>query len=262
MVQKNLIIGICGELDEENIIKDLEKIIKSLPQDPKRPRDLKAPSISPSVFGFINKPGQVQAHLLFLFPGVPKRDDDYWKLSLLSDIIGGEGSLLYRKLREEKGLAYAVGFYESSRWKAGLLSGYMGCDSKRAVEAIDTSLDIFSELRHTIPKDLFDLKKRDKLNGFIFNVEKISDLVDIYCRVYLRGDDLNILSKVQDIYMNITKGELEEISKRYLDTRRVQIFMVADGNTQISTPKAQPLFKAIENLSLKKGIRFMNIPLR
>ncbi len=262
MVQKNLVIGICGELDEDNMIKDLEKIIRSLPHNPKRPRELKPPSLTPSVFGFINKPGQVQAHLFFLFPGVPKKDDDYWRLSLLSDIIGGGGSLLYRRLREEKGLAYAVGFYESSRWEAGLLSGYIGCDSKRAVEAIDTSLDIFSELRHTISQDLFDLKKRDKLNGFIFNVEKISDLIDIYCRTYIRGDDLNILSKVQDIYMNITKGELEEISKRYLDTRRVQIFIVADGNTRISTPKDQPLFKAIENLSLKKGIRFMNIPLR
>ena len=94
-------------------------------------------------------------------------------------------------------------------------------------------------------------------------MEKISDLVDIYCRLYLRGEDLDMLSKVQDIYFSITDDELEGLARKYLDLSKAQIFMVADGDIPI--PKkggTTTLYNVLRGFSFKLGMKFIDIPLR
>ena len=85
-----------------------------------------------------------QAQLVWLTPGVPVRSGDYHALRLFAEILGGGmASRLFQRVREERGLCYAVDAYCTSYEDVGVLGVYAGtsaADAKPAAELIVETL--------------------------------------------------------------------------------------------------------------------------
>jgi predicted Zn-dependent peptidase len=256
-VPSNMVVAISGDIEKNLALKGLENFFQSLPQNQAPGRKIKDPDETPPVLALIHKPGQVQSQVIMGLPGVKRTHPAYWKLSLLMDILGGDESLIYRRLRDDLGLSYATWFYQTYRWKAGMLIGYIGCKGDRTSEAINETVKIMDLLKKDVPKEDFEQKRLEALNSFVFNVDSPSELVETYSHYYLRNEPLDTLERIQDAFINAKREELKNLAKEFLDPEKLQIFVVGDKNTRV---KKKDGTKVTLEENLKTLAKILNLP--
>jgi predicted Zn-dependent peptidase len=263
-VPGNMTVAIAGDIDRDKIIAGLKKFFQAFPETKAPQRKLKDPAVTSPVLALINKPGQVQSQIILSLPGNKRTHPDYWKTSLLMNIFGGNDSLMYKRLRDDLGLVYSAGFFQTYKWRAGQLLGYIGCKGDQTGAAIIETLKIMDALRKDIPETELELKRLDALNSFVFNVDTKSELVDVYGRYHLRKEPLDTLERIQDAYMRTTKEELHRIAGELLDPRKIQIFVVGDKNINVTSPdgKTVTLEEDLKTLAHKLDLPFQEIKLR
>jgi predicted Zn-dependent peptidase len=264
MVPSNIVAAVAGDIDTSAVEAGLEKLLKSLPQTAAPERKLAEPAKTPPVLALIHKPGQVQSQIMLSLPSVKRMHPDYWKISLLTSIFGGDGSMVYKRLRDDLGLVYSAGFYETYKWSAGVLYGYIGCKGDQSIAAIDETLKIMKKLGQNVPRKDLDQKRLDALNSFVFNVDTPADLVDVYARYYMRNEPLDTLEKIQDAFFSANKEELQRLAAEYLNPDNVQIFLVGDKNIKVkgNGGKASTLENGLKDLADSYGLPFVELELR
>ncbi len=88
-----------------------------------------------------------QTHLCLGVKTFDRYDERHFVLDLLNAVLGeGMSSRLFRKIREEMGLAYYVGSANYEMADTGLWFAQAGVDNKRAEEAIKAILEEFQKL--------------------------------------------------------------------------------------------------------------------
>lgn len=258
-VPSNMVAAVSGDIPKQRVMDGLGRLLKALPQTKAPVRQLDEPLDSGPVITLIHKPGQVQSQVILTLPSVKRTHPDYWKASLLMNIFGGNDSLMYTRLRDDLGLVYSAGFYQTYKWNAGMLFGYIGCKGAQTRSAISETLNLMKSVREDIPEEELELKRLDALNSFVFNVDSKMELVQVYSRYYMRKEPLDTLEKIQDAFFQADRRELRKIAKQLLDPNNIQIVVVADKLTQVKT-KAGHLVTLEEDL--KVFAESFNIPFR
>ncbi len=263
-VPSNIVATVAGDIDKKDVISGLERFFKVLPQTPAPVRKLADPVETPPVLVLIHKPGQVQSQIALSLPSVKRTHPDYWKINLLMSIFGGNDSLMYTRLRDNLGLVYSAGFFETYKWSAGMLVGYIGCKGDKTVPAIAETINIMKSLQQNIPPKELEQKRLDALNSFVFNVDSPADLVEVYGRYYLRHEPLDTLGKIQDAFFNAGRDDLQRLAREYLDPQKIQVFVVGDKLTKVITASGQELTleKHLMQLAESLGLPYREIALR
>ena len=263
-VPGNMTAAIAGDIDKQQVIAGLSRFFKGFPHSRAPERNLSDPVSNTPVLALINKSGQVQSQIVLSLPSKKRTHPDYWKTGLLINIFGGNDSLMYKRLRDELGLVYSAGFFQTYKWRAGQLLGYIGCKADQTAAAIIETLKIMEKLRHEIPQGELELKRLDALNSFVFNVDSKSELVDVYGRYYLRNEPLDTLDRIQDAYMRATKDELHRLAAELLTPKKIQIFVVADKSTNVRSADGQQttLEDDLKVLADKLNLPFRELALR
>ena len=122
-VAENMVIAVSGDISRPAVEGGIKKLLATLPVGPAPSRDIEPPQSTPAVLTLIHKPGQVQSQVVMALPGIQRTAPDFWKLRLLTDLFGGSDSLMYTRLRDDLGLVYSAGFFETYKWSAGSLIG-------------------------------------------------------------------------------------------------------------------------------------------
>ncbi|MBN2124401.1 MAG: insulinase family protein [Deltaproteobacteria bacterium] len=260
----NMVAAVAGDIDLADAVKDLGGLFEALDRGRVPGRQLDDPPGTPPVLALIHKPGQVQSQVTLALPGVERTDPDYWKISLLANIFGGSDSLLYTRLRDDLGLVYAAYFYETYKWKAGMLLGTIGCKADKTGEALRETVKLMKALGEDVPEKNVEQKRLDVLNSFVFNVDTPAALVEVYGRYHMRGEPLDTLERIQGAYMGATREELRGLAGRFLNPQRLQIFVVADKTTrvQVKGEESVTLDEALKALAVDLGLDYREIPLR
>jgi zinc protease len=258
-VPANMVAAVSGDIDKEQIIDGLGRLFKALPRTAAPVRKLDDPPDTGPVINLVHKPGQVQSQVILTLPSVKRSHPDYWKASLLMNIFGGNDSLMYTRLRDDLGLVYSAGFYQTYKWNAGMLFGYIGCKGDQTRAAISETLNLMKLLQAEVPEKELEQKRLDALNSFVFNVDTKAELVQVYGRYDMRNEPLDTLEKIQDAFFQADRKELHRIAKRLLDAGSVQIVVVADKLTKVKTQDGQQI--TLEE-DLKVFAKSLGIPLR
>jgi len=263
-VPTNIVVAVAGDIGRDAVRESLGRLIDALPQGTAPQRQVAAPAATPPVVTLIHKPGQVQSTVVAMLPGLTRFQPEYWKLNLLMSVFGGSDSLMYTRLRDDLGYVYTAGFYQTAKWKAGLLIGIIGCKGDKAQDSILETIAIMNSLRRDIPGYELELKRLDALNSFVFNVDTKADLVQAYSRYAMRQEPLDTLERIQEAYISATQEELRSIAQKLLDPKIIQIHVVADKTIPIQ--KADGLNVTLEqdlrNMAQTLGLPFREIELR
>ncbi|MBW1797169.1 MAG: insulinase family protein [Deltaproteobacteria bacterium] len=264
VMPSNMVAAVAGDIDKTDAIKGLEKLFRALPKGKAPERRLEDPKKTPPVLAFINKPGQVQSQVGMMLASVKRTNPDYWKMRLLMDIFGGSDSLMYTRLRADLGLVYSAWFYETYKWRAGMLIGYIGCKGEKTARAIEETVKIMHSVRKNVPSNDLEQKRLDALNSFVFNVDTPDALVNAYGRYYMRKEPLNTLEMIQDAYITARREELESLAKKFLDPQKLQIFVVGDKTTRVQKEDGSEvtLEEDIKRLAKKLDLPYREIELR
>jgi len=263
-VPANMVVAVSGDIQLDPLRHALERFLAGLPAGEPPPRRVAAPSTAPPAVALIHKPGQVQSNVVALLPGLTRADPTYWNLNLLMSVFGGNDSLMYTRLRDDLGYVYSAGFYQTAKWQAGLLLGVIGCKGDKAGDAILETINIMKALHQGVPHRELELKRLDTLNSFVFNVDTTAELVQAYSRYALRGEPLDTLSRIQDAFFTSRPDELQDLARRWLDPRKIQMVVVADKTIPVSKADGRtiPLEDDLKMLSQILGLSFQEIPLR
>lgn len=263
-IPSNIVAAVSGDITFKEATAGLKKFLEALPQGRSPERNLNDPKETPPVLTLIPKPGQVQSQIALLLPSVKRTHPDFWKIHLLMDIFGGKDSLMYTRLRDDLGLVYSAGFFQTYKWKAGALIGYIGCKGDKTSTAIMETLKIMDSIRKNVPEKDLELKRLDALNSFVFNVDTPAQLVEVYSRYYMRGEPLNTLEKIQDAYRHATREELRELAVQFFDSSKIQIFIVADKMIRVKTKDGteRTVQEDLKSLAKRIGLPYREIALR
>ena len=117
------VLGLCGDVDLEAIVRMLEALLPSgrrparmpklpggAPRYPKRPAKRRVVRV------------REQAHVVLAFPGLTLDDPRVWPLDVLTGILGGQAGRLFEALRERRGLVYGVSVSSAEGLDAGHLA--------------------------------------------------------------------------------------------------------------------------------------------
>jgi len=263
-VPSNMVAAISGDIAKEEATGGLRKLFQALPKGRPPERGLREPKKTPPVIALIPKPGQVQSQVMLALRGAKRSDPDFWKTRLLMDVFGGSDSLMYTRLRDDLGLVYSAGFFQTYKWNAGVLLGYIGCKGDRTSTSLRETVNIMRSLSNQVPQEDLELKRLDALNSFVFNVDTPAELVQTYARYHLRGEPLDTLERIQDAYLGATKQKLEELAVRFLDPNELQIFIVGDKTTPVKNRHgtAMTLEQDLRALAEDLGLPYREIELR
>jgi predicted Zn-dependent peptidase len=171
---------------------------------------------------------------------------------------------MYTRLRDDLGLVYSAGFFQTYKWNAGLLLGFIGCKGDKTSTSIEETLKIMTALRENIPQRDLSLKRLDALNSFVFNVDTPAELVEVYGLYHMRNEPLDTLERIQDAYLQATRDELRDIAVTLLDPGKIQIFIVADKMIPVRKEDGAELTleEDLKSLAKRLGLPYREIPLR
>jgi predicted Zn-dependent peptidase len=264
VVPSNMVVALAGDIGRDDARESLARFFKDLPDGRAPERQVPAPPATPPGVTLIHKPGQVQSKIVAVLPGVRRVDPEFWKLNLLMNIFGGSDSLLYTRLRDDLGIVYSAGFYQSARWEAGLLVGVIGCKGDQAAEAMLETVRIMNRLQAEVPAEELKQKRLDALNSFVFNVDTQAELVRAYSRYTLRQEPLDTLERIQAAYVSARADELQRLSDRFLRPQRLQINIVADKTIPIRKGDGITLSlgENLKAMATALGLPFEEIELR
>lgn len=157
-----------------------------------------------------------QLHVSLGFEGVEMGNDDQYPLVLLSNVLGGgASSILFQKIREEKGICYSIYSYMSSFNNTGAVSIYTGLNPIYTEEAIDLIQKVVNNFsKEGINKEKL-IKSKEQLKGsYILGLESTST------RMFNNGKSVLFLNRVNDpdIIMKkidkITEDKLQEVMSK------------------------------------------------
>lgn len=214
-IPENSVISICGNFD----INKLEKLINKYfgnwsSGENKNITCYSKPKIENNHL-FKNKNIE-QLHISLGFEGLELGNDDIYPLVLLSNVLGGgASSVLFQKIREEKGLCYSIYSYMSSFNKTGSVSIYTGLNPTYTEDTISLIKQVVNDFsKKGINKEKL-IKSKEQLKGsYILGLESTST------RMFNNGKSVLFLNRINDpeIIMKkidkITEDKLQEVMTR------------------------------------------------
>lgn len=213
-IPENSVISIAGKFDMNTIGKLVEKYFGNWSSNIKKITKYSSPAILNN--NLHRKKNIEQLHIGLGIPGVPAGHDDTYSLLLLCNMFGGgASSVLFQKIREEKGLCYSIYSYSSAFQNTGVVSIYTGLNPAYAHEALNlicSELEAFST--NELSKEKVEKSKEQLKGSYVLGLESTSS------RMFSNGKSalfLNRINKPSDVIQkinNITMDRLHDVMKR------------------------------------------------
>ena len=171
-----------------------------------------------------------QAHFAFGFPTVERDHKDVAATQVLNAVLGGGmSSRLFKRVREELGLAYSVYSYSSHYEETGVFTVYAGVNPKKAENAAEAICGVLKEfLEKGVKEDEF-LRGREQLRaGNIYSQENTSSQMLLYGKEMLyRGRVYDFERRMAEISA-LTLDDVLRASKENIDFSKIGVASVGN----------------------------------
>jgi len=227
-VPNNAVLVIAGDFDTEKTKKMVSDYFGPIPRGAEIKRNIVVEDpITTTIKANYHDPNiQIPAILLaYRTPGQAKRDA--YVINMISTYLSdGESSKLYKKLVDEKKIALQIFSVPidaedySSYIVGGLPVGENSIqDIKNEIDAeiVKVQSELISE------KDYQKLQNKFE-NNFVNANSSIAGIANSLAENYMLRDNTNLINTEIDIYRSITREEIMEVAKKYLNVnQRVEL---------------------------------------
>jgi predicted Zn-dependent peptidase len=207
----HIVVSAAGNIDHSHIVDLVGPAFSVVPSSETFPS-----RVTPSANAGITTQHRdlEQVHICLTTPGIAITDSRRYAFSMLNTIFGGNmSSRLFQKVREHRGLAYAVYSFVSSYEDTGMFGAYAGVQPDKAAEAVAVIVEEMRDMtrRPIDTADLYDAKNYTKGNLLL-----ASESVDNQM-VRLAQNDINFgrhipMQEVIDQLEAVTAAEVQEIA--------------------------------------------------
>lgn len=235
---RNLVIAAAGNVDHARLV---EMALRAFPEsDTGAAADTSAhahtgqgPAPAPAAPILIERKKELeQAHLIIAAPWPAARNEERFAGSLLASIIGGgTSSRLWQSIREDRGLAYAVGAGASAFTDAGVFTIYAGTSPAQLDEVIDLSLaELRRVVRESVGEDELRLVKDQAVSSILLSLESSSMRAGTLARQeivhghYISPDE--IIRRLEAV----TPEDLQQVARAYFTSNTLALAALGDLN--------------------------------
>lgn len=169
--------------------------------------------------------GVKQTHICIGFPGVMYTDKRRTHaLALASYLGGGMSSVLFQRIREQKGLAYSVYSYHDSYRDAGIFGSYLATDSKGAQQSMAIIFDECNKLKkQKLPKIKLEQIQAQLKGNLTLGMESTSARMNRLARQELvLGEYRSLDDTLKDIE-KLKSADIMEIANQIFDLSKVAV---------------------------------------
>tara|TARA_Y100000815_G_scaffold70193_1_gene59107 strand:+ start:1701 stop:3020 length:1320 start_codon:yes stop_codon:yes gene_type:complete len=220
-VPNNAVLVVAGDIDKAEVKKMIKKYFGPIPRGEEITRDLpKEEPITEAIKGTaydsnIQIPAVIAAYRTPSF-----KERDAYVLDMISSYLsGGKSSVLYKKMVDEQKQALAVQAVNISQEDYGV---YALFGLPLGEVSLDTLVAEMDEEIVKIQTELISERDYQKLqnqfeNDFVSSNSSISGIANSLARYYMLYDDVNLINNEIDIYRSITREEMRDVAKKYLN---------------------------------------------
>lgn len=230
-VPSNVVIAMAGAISFEEAARLTDKYFNGFKRSGGAIDRTTAKRANPSQLHKIKDIEQV--HMCLGFPSV-RYDSRYANEVALTSIVlgGGMSSRLFQKIREEKGLAYAVYSYPSAYRSSGLFTIYAAVNPQSSKPAAELIIKEIKQLTDKgIAPDEFERGKEQLKSSLIFGQESTSALMNAYGKYMMfTGKVLSIEKKIKSIN-EMTLDSVNDIIKRVFDFEKFSASYIGREDT-------------------------------
>ncbi len=230
---ENIVVSFAGNIDI-SLAEDLtERYFGQMTRTEFPVREKRILKVNGNLFK--KKPIE-QAHFAFGFPTVERENAALPATQVMNAILGGGmSSRLFKKVREELGLAYSVYSYTSHYEETGLFTVYAGVNPKKAREASAAVIDVLRKFKDEGVTEEEFLRGREQLkSGNIFSQENTSSQMLLYGKQMLYRNEIYDFEKKMDEISALTRSDVMEAIAQNLDFNEISIAAVGNLEGKIT----------------------------
>ncbi|HME88592.1 MAG TPA: pitrilysin family protein [Chthoniobacterales bacterium] len=260
-VPNNLTFIVVGDVDAEKVHQQLAEFFKDYPEKSLKP--LFVPEEPPQLSRReVHNEFATELSRLSLAWHIPEiTHPDVPALDLLSTILGeGRSSRLYRRVREEKGLAFSVAAFSYTPGDPGLFGVDATVDPKKRVDAEKLILQIVAEIKQAgvTAEELVKAKKLSlahHLDALTTMRGQASDLGSNW----LLTRNLNFSRDYLTAVQKVTSDDIHRVASKYLVDENLTVTSLnPKGSLGAKEETAKPPAVAeIQKFELSNGLRVL-----
>ncbi|ASY60977.1 pitrilysin family protein [Sinorhizobium sp. CCBAU 05631] len=214
----NLTIAVVGAIDPGTLKRDLDRIFGGLPAGPSLTPVVDAvPKLGRAIRVAYDLP---QAQLSLAYPGIPRKDPQFFAANLMNQILGGGAftSRLWNEVREKRGLAYGIySTLENIDHASALVIG-TGTRPDRAAETLSL---IQAEVRRMseegVSEDELTAAKKKLIGGYaIENLNSSSAVAQTLVQIQLEDRGIDYVERRKQLIQAVTVEDVRAVAKRLL----------------------------------------------
>lgn len=220
-VPNNAVLVVAGDINKSEVKKMIQSYFGPIPKGADVTRDLpREEPITTAMKATAYDPNIQIPAVIAAYRTPSQKDKDSYVLNMISSYLsGGKSSVLYKKLVDEKKLALQVQAVNITQEDYGTYALF-------ALPLGDVKLEtLISEMDEEIVKiqnELISERDYQKIqnqfeNDFVNSNSSISGIAGSLATYYMLYDDVNLINNEIDIYRSITREDIREVAKKYLN---------------------------------------------
>ena len=260
-VPNNLTFVVVGDVDAGKVRQQLAELFKPYPEKSLKP--LFIPEEPPQL-------GRREVHrefatelthlaLAWHIPGVT--NPDVPALDLLSTILGdGRSSRLYRRVREEAGLAFSISAFSYTPGDPGLFGIDATVDPKKREAAEQLALRIVDEVKHAgVTADELEKVKKIILSHHLGALTTMRGQASDIGSNWLLTRDLNFSRHYLDAVQKVTLEDIKRVAANYLTENNLTVVSLnPKGSLGAKTEAAKAAAAGeVQKFELANGLRLL-----
>ena len=229
----NTMFGVWGDFDTDEMVKKISDVFGGWKKAGfERPELPGVDYTFDSSVNYIEKDDINQSTVVLGHIGGLMDNPDYFALRVMNDILsGGFSGRLFRNVRSEQGLAYAVfGIYSANYTYPGIF--YVACmtKSETTVQAARSLLHEVERMKtDEITEEELNLAKDSFLNSFVFNFDTRREIINRQMTYEYYGYPQDFLEKTKTEVEKVTVEDVQRVARKYLQPDKVRLVVVGNG---------------------------------
>jgi zinc protease len=211
-------VGVVGAIDAETLKKELDKLFGSLPEKPvlQPVADIK-PKLDQVVRYEYDLP---QTSLALVYPGVARKDSDFFAAVLMNQILGGGAftSRLFGEVREKRGLTYGINSGLANYEHANALMISTSTRAGKGGETLGVIRDVTRKMAEGGPsEEELAAAKKYMIGAYaVNNLDSSADIASTLVELQIDELGADYIEKRGELINGVTLEQTREVAKKLL----------------------------------------------
>jgi zinc protease len=260
-VPNNITFVVVGDVDAEAVFQQLDDIFKNYPAKSLQPVFIPAepPQLGPRI---VHEEFATELTRLSLAWHIPEiTHPDVPALDLLSTILGdGRSSRLYRRVREEAGLAFGVSAFSYTPGDPGLLGIDATVEPAKREATQELVLQIIAEIKEAgVSAEELAKAKKISLSHHLGSLTSMRGQASDLGSNWFLTRNLNFTREYLAAVQEITAEDIRRVAAEYLTGDNLTIVSLnPKGSLAAKTETAEPIVAGeIQKMELSNGLRLL-----